>query len=215
MTQGLFNRRSLGLGGLLAVLVAGLAASPALAKSTAPAKLTGSSVDTSMCSIPQVAQPFLSASDTNWYTLAAGQTPGNFNGAGWTLTGGAKIITTPLADGQSGQVLDLPAGSQAVSPNICVSTDYPTARTMVQNAAGTEIAYAVAYAGTKSWNKPKPAGQISGPGNGWSLSDSFQVHPGDLAGWQIVQFTFAASAGDNGNSDAEMYNFYIDPRMGR
>ncbi len=207
MTQCLFNRRSFGLSGPLAVLLAGLVASPALAK---PPPATASAVDTSMCFSPQLSQRFLSFNDMNWYTLAPGETSDNFDGGGWTLSGGAQIITTELADGQTGSVLDLPSGSKAVSPNICVESDYPTARTMVQNGPGANIAFAVSYDGTPSWDKPLPAGGIKGAGTGWSVSAPFQVHPGNLPGWQLVRFTFAS----NGKgSDAKIYNFYIDPRM--
>lgn len=206
MTKDLFKRRSISLSGTLAVVIAGLAAGPALAKQTTAA------VDTSMCSIPQVSQPFLSASDGNWYMLPAGETAGNFDGSGWTLTGGAQIITTQLADGQTRQVLDLPAGAQAVSPNVCVSSDYPTARTMMQSDAAAEIDYAVSYAGTKSWDqKPKPIGQITAAGTGWSLSDPFAVNPGARLGWQLVRFTFESN-GRKG-SGAQIYNFFVDPRM--
>lgn len=205
MIQDLFNRaaRSLGLCAAVAVMGTGLAASPALAGTT-------TFVDTSWCSAPQVSQPFLSAKDSNWYALASGQTVDNFDGGGWTLSGGAHLTTTQLGDGQTGSVLDLPKGSQAVSPTICVQSDYPTARTLVQNGPGANIAVAVAYAGTKSWDKPTPAGGIKGAATGWALSNPFRVHPGNLPGWQLVQFTFA----NNGKGgDADMYNFYIDPRM--
>ena len=207
MTQGLFNRRLGGMTGMLAVLVAGLVAGPAAAKPTPPAQTL---IDTSMCSDPLLSQPFVSSNDTNWYTLAPGETADNFDGGGWTLSGGAQIITTQLADGQTGSVLDLPSGSTAVSPSICVESDYPTARTMVQNGKGANIAFAVSYAGTPSWDKPQPAGGIKGSGTGWSLSNPFQVHPGNLPGWQLVRFTLTANGKAN---DAQIYNFYIDPRM--
>jgi hypothetical protein len=207
MTNGLFNRLLISRSGMLAVLITSLAASPALAKQTAAA------VDTSMCSPPGVSQPFLSANDSNWYMLSPGQTAGNFDGSGWALTGGAQIITTQLTDGQTGQVLDLPAGAQAVSPDVCVSSDYPTARTMVQSDATAVLDYAVAYAGTKAWDKkPKPLGQITGAGAGWTASDPFAVNPGTQPGWQLVRFTFESN-GKNG-SDAQLYDFYVDPRMG-
>lgn len=209
MTQGLFNVRSISLSGVLVVLAASIAANPAAAQQTITA------VDTSMCSPPQVFQPFLSAGDTNWYMLPSGQTAGNFSGAGWTLAGGAQIVTTRLADGQTGRVLDLPAGAQATSPSICVSADYPTARTVVRGDARAQLDYAVSYAGTKSWvKKPKPIGQITSPtAAGWSLSDPFQVNPGTLPGWQLVRFTYQSN-GKNG-SDVQIYNFYVDPRMKR
>jgi hypothetical protein len=206
MTVGLFNRRISGMAGMLVVLVAGLVAGPAVAKPLGAQSL----VDTSMCSDPQLSQPFLSARDTNWYTLAPGESVGNFDGGGWTLSGGAQIVSARLADGQTGSVLDLPTGSTAISPSICVASDYPTARTMVQNAPGANVAFAVSYAGTKSWDKPSPAGSIKGTGTGWSVSNPFQVHPGNLPGWQLVRFTLASNGK---SSDAKIYNFYIDPRM--
>jgi hypothetical protein len=203
--KGLFNRRSLGRSAVITAIITAFAAGPALA-ATKPT----SAVDTSACSTPALAQPFLSANDTNWYTLAPGETADNFDGTGWTLTGGARIITTRLADGQTGSVLDLPSGSMAVSPSICVESDYPTARTVVKDAPGAQIGYSVAYAGTLSAVVPEPAGFIVGTAPGWSLSNPFQVHPGNAAGWQLVRFTFVSFGL---LSNAQMYNFYIDPRM--
>jgi len=206
MTKDLFSRRSLGLSGGLAVLLAGLAASPALASSkpTTP-------VGNSACMNPQLSQPFLSAGDSNWYTLAPGESPDSFNGGGWTLSGGAHITTTHLRDGRTGPVLDLPSGSTAVSPPMCVATDYPTARTMVRDVIGSEGVHTfVSYAGTKTANQPQNTGQVHGNGTAWTLSNPFQVHPGNLPGWQMVQFTLVPGGK---TSDFQIYNFYVDPRM--
>lgn len=203
MTKDLFSGRKLGISGAFAVLLCGLAAGPALARDTVTA------VDTSACSDPLLSQPFLSANDSNLYTLAAGESADSFDGTGWTLSGGAQIISTPLADGQTGSVLDLPAGSQAVSPTMCVSAAYPTARTLVQGDPRSQIGFSVSYAGTKTWDKAKKTGQIPTTDNGWSLSDPFNIRPGHLPGWQLVRFTFS---GDKEN-DAQLYNFYVDPRM--
>src|ERR1035438_2145816 len=117
--------RRVGLG----VVIAALGAAPAQAATTP--------VDTSMCTPPVFAQPFLSWQDTNSYTLVSGQQADNFSGAGWVLSGGAKIVTATLADGTTGSVLDMPAGAQAVSPTICVESDYPDARMMVSNLSGS------------------------------------------------------------------------------
>jgi hypothetical protein len=207
MTQYLFSPRSFGLSGTLAVLLAGLTASPALAKQAAP--LSPTPVDTSACSSPHLVQPFLAANDTNWYTLAPGQTADNFAGGGWTLSGGAQIITTRLANGQTGLVLDLRSGSQAVSPVMCVTSAYPTARTMVYGATKKGITFSVAYAGTSSWGNAIKTGNIQASNSGWSLSDPFSLQPGALPGWQLVQFTLT---GDKKN-DTQISNLYIDPRM--
>jgi hypothetical protein len=206
MTKCLFNRRSQLLSGVLVVLVTALAASPAVAKK---ASSTQAPVDTSACVNPQLSQPFLSANDTNWYTLAPGQTPDNFNGSGWTLSGGAQIITTQLADGQTGSVLDLPSRSQAVSPILCVTSDYPTARTMVYGTTKKGITFSVAYAGTSSWGNAMQTGTIEASGTGWSVSAPFSLQPGTLPGWQLVQFTIT---GDK-KYDTQISNLYVDPRM--
>jgi hypothetical protein len=79
--------------------------------------------DASTCSTQAFSQPFLSAGDSNWYTLVPGQSSGSFDGAGWTLSAGARVVSTTLADGSTASVLDLPSGSKAVSPTICVTSD--------------------------------------------------------------------------------------------
>lgn len=200
MKQRPFSRRALGLG----VLLAALGAAPAQAKPPW-------AVDTSMCAAPQLSQPFLSIGDSNWYTLVPGESPDNFDGAGWTLSGGARIITTTLPDGKTGSVLDLPTGAQAVSPTVCVQSNYPTARSMVLNGASSKgVSFSVAYAGTKTWGNPHATGRLYGRALGWSPSDPVQVNPNKPAGWQPVQFTFTA---DKTPGDTQIYNFYVDPRM--
>src|ERR1700748_2510925 len=99
-------RRAAGLGIGIAALLAGSAQAATFAPSP---------VDTSWCMSPLLTQPFSGAKDSNWYTLMPGESSGGFDGTGWTLSGGAKIVTTTEADGSTGTVLDLPSGSTAVS----------------------------------------------------------------------------------------------------
>jgi hypothetical protein len=157
-------------------------------------------------------QTFLSMKDRNWYTLAPGQSPDGFNGAGWTLTNGAQIVSTQLQDGQSGSVLDLPSGAVAVSPPICVTSDYPTARTLVRNVVGGEgVQFYVSYQGTHTWEQPQNTGQLHGQKNGWTVSSPVNLQPDHhTVGWQIVRFAFVAGGK---TSDFQVYNFYVDPRM--
>jgi hypothetical protein len=165
----------------------------------------------SACSAPaySFSQPFASVNDWNWYALAPGQNVDSFNGDGWTLTGGAKIVTTTLADGRTGQVLDLPAGSKAVSPPMCVSATYPTAKALVRDVAGAPSVHLfVAYTDTQSWGSPAAAGVLAG-GTQWGNSQPLQLHPGNLYGWQEETFTLT---GGNSGSDAQVYNFWVDPR---
>lgn len=206
MTKRLFSIWSLGLTATLAVLLTGIVASPAMADTSSSA----SPVATTSCTSPPVSQPFLSWNDTNWYTLAPGETPDNFDGNGWTLAAGASIAPTQLADGQTGAVLDLPTGALAISPRVCVDADYPTARTMIETTGRAAVAVGVYYADADPSTKLQRSGTIQGAGAGWSASDPFDVHPGTLPGWQMVRFIFKAT-GLTGH--ARLYNFYIDPRM--
>jgi hypothetical protein len=198
--------RSLGLCGLLTTAVAFLAASPAMAGQINESGMPWG--DTSTCNAPAFTQPFLSAGDSNWYTLAPGETPGSFGGAGWTLSGGAAI---KAGQNGTGSVLDLPSGSQAISPPMCVSSDYPTARTMVRDVSGAQgVQVLVAYAGTKTESKAQNVGQVHGQGSGWMLSNSLNIHPGDLPGWQLVRFTLVPGGK---SSDFQVYDFWVDPHM--
>ena len=105
MTQGLFRSHPsrIRLGGLLMVAIACCAASPAMARTYTP-------VDTSACSAPSLSQALLPFGDSNWYTPLPGESNDAMSATGWTLSGGASIKTTTLADGKIGPVLDLPSG---------------------------------------------------------------------------------------------------------
>ncbi len=155
-----FHCRKLALG----VLIAGLTATPALAAPPALATTTPAPpIDTSWCTEPLLSEPFAAAGDANQYMLVPGQSPDNFDGTGWTLTGGAQIVTTTLADGTTSSVLDLPAGSAAISPNVCVQEDYPDARAMVRDVAGSGgLSFEVSYQGRPSWDSPQATGRLHG-----------------------------------------------------
>ncbi len=193
----LFSRRLVGLGAVIAAF--------------AVLPVQAASADTTSCQNPLLSQPFLSVGDQNFYTLAPGESVDNFDGTGWTLSGGASLVTTTLADGTTGQVLDLPSGSKAVSPVMCVDLGFQTMRTMVRNVVGAEgVFFYVAYQGTNTWDQPKNTGQVHGQHSDWTLSDPVNVQPSNLPGWQVVQFTFIPGGQ---KSDFQVYNFYVDPRM--
>jgi hypothetical protein len=201
MKKYLFSLRSLALGGLIAAFAA------------VPAQAATTTVDTSMCSNPLLTQPFLSAHDSNWYTMLSGETPGDFNGAGWTLTGGAEVVTATRPDGSTTSVLDLPSGSTAVSPEICVTSDYPTARAMVRNVAGAEgVFFYVSYEGTKTWSVPKNTGQVHGSGTAWTMATPVNMQPLKTQGWQPMRITLIPGGK---TSDFQVYDLYVDPRMSR
>jgi hypothetical protein len=214
MMQQLFTRgaRAAGLAGLIAALLGVVAANPASAATTTQIPATTTSTDTGSCASPTFSQTFLSIKDRNWYTLAPGQSPDGFNGAGWTLTNGAQIVPAQLQGGRSGSVLNLPSGAVAVSPPICVTSDYPTARTVVRNVVGGDgVQFYVSYQGTRTWEQPQNTGQLHGQQNNWTVSNPVNVQPDHhTAGWQIVRFAFVAGGK---TSDFQLYDFYVDPRM--
>jgi hypothetical protein len=208
--------RAAGLVGLVAAVLAAVAVHPAPAAAdttTLPTGLTGTApTDTAGCMNPALNQTFLSTKDRNWYTLAPGQSPDGFTGAGWTLARGARIVTTQLQTGQPGSVLDLPSGAVAISPPMCVTSEYPTARSLVRNVTGAEgVQFYVSYAGTRTWDQPKDTGQLHGQQSNWTVSNPLNVQPDhSTAGWQLVRFVFIAGGR---SSDFQVYNFYVDPRM--
>jgi hypothetical protein len=200
--NGSFARR-----GLIAVCAAGAAVA-----AVAPAA-SASVYDTSACANPQESQNFLSWKDPNWYTPIPGQNSAGFDGSGWTLGNGAQLVTAPLPDGSTGQVLDLPSGAWAVSPVSCVTTDYPTARTMVRDVKGAEgVGFSVSYAGDDAWTAPKNTGQVHGKATDWTLSAPVNLQPTKTTGWQAVRVVFV---GLGKTSDFQVYDAELDPRMKR
>ena len=206
MKKDLFSQRSLALG----VLLTACLAMPA----QATAATTANTVDTSACAMGALSQPFLSWNDTNEYELMPGESADRFAGTGWTLSGGAQIITTQLADGTIGQVLNLPSGSKAVSPTICVQTNFPIARTMVRDVKGSEGVFVyLSYEGTNTWSNPQNTGQVhSTSGTAWALSGAINLQSQNGTGWEPLKLTFVA--GGN-TSDFQLYNLYLDPKMAR
>jgi hypothetical protein len=214
MMQYLLSRgaRAAGLAGLVAALMGVVAANPASAATTTLIPSSSTITDTGTCANPNMSQSFLSVKDRNWYTLAPGQSSDGFNGAGWTLANGAQIVTTQLQGGQTGSVLNLPSGAVAVSPPICVTSAYPTARTLVRNVVGGDgVQFYVSYQGTRTWEQPQNTGQLHGQNSRWTVSGPVNVQPDHhTPGWQIVRFAFVAGGR---TSDFQLYNFYVDPRM--
>jgi hypothetical protein len=193
-----------------ATAVAACGALLALGIGSAQAETTSLGVSSpAQCAEPALTQPFLYAGDSSYYTLAPGQTPDSFEGTSWTLSGGASIKKTTLYDGSTGYVLDLPSGSQAVSPSFCVTSEYPTARTLIRDVAGSQgVSFNVSYQGTKSWDTPKNTGQVHGNGSEWTLSGKVNMQPSSVSGWQLVRLTLIPKGSA---SDYQLYNLYIDP----
>jgi hypothetical protein len=187
-------RRALGAVAIAVGLLLTIASAPALA-------------DASSCSSPTLTQPFSSFGDDNWYALVPGQTPGNFDGTGWTLDNGAKLVTATVTGGTSATVLRLPMGSSATSPEMCVDPTYQSARMMVRGVFGqAKVSAEVSYQTPSGWSQPTPMGDVDVPST-WQPSAVLSLNP-PTPGWQIARFTLSA---EGYNYGSKLYNFYIDP----
>ena len=162
----------------------------------------------SSCPTPAVSQPFLSWGDSALYTPAPGVTPDSFTAAGWTLTGGARVVSTTLADGHTGLVLDLPPGSSATSPTVCVDSTEPTA-SMITQAVGTgAFANAATFYVTPVGSSLLTGGQPVGAGTQWSESRPANVFRG--VGSENATLTLVSN---EKTGDVQVYNLFIDPHM--
>lgn len=194
----------------------GASASPALAsrgywwyhQNAAPAKV---SQELAVCPGQTFSQPFEALNDGNYYTLVEGS---EFNGPeeGWELKNGAQVTEATRPDGSTGGVLDLPAGSYAISPPVCVTLQYPTARAYVENVEGFGgVNVSVVYANARSFGVS--SGLLSAKkGAGWELSSPFNVKPqlaGSEEGTREVRFVFANLS----KGDFRLSGLYVDPRM--
>jgi hypothetical protein len=168
------------------------------------------------CSAPTLFQPFASWKDSRHYVLAPGGSFDDPSGGGWQLGGGAAIVQEDDTDGDTNGVLDMPTGSVAVSPTMCVDLDYPTARMWVRNVEGDgDIKVAVMYDAGKTSRMPQSVGHVHGAKAGWRLSGDLKIQPqlaGKEAGWRRVAFVLQAGGKD---SLFRLDDFYVDPRMVR
>jgi hypothetical protein len=184
-------------------------AAPAAVAKKADTVLAPAIVGGTVCQGQAFSQAFLAYGDSRYYTLAPG---GEFNGPseGWTLSGGASVAAAVRPDGSTGDVLNLPAGSRAVSAPMCVTLAYPSSRLWISGAEGKRgVIASVSYAGTLSAITPQETGRITGKKE-WTLSE-FAVEPG-LAGKEEapreVRFVF-----ESVKATQQLYGIYVDPRM--
>jgi hypothetical protein len=203
--------------------LAALASAAALTASAAAPSAKAASLGIA-CPDP-TSTPFLPFADGSYYAATPG---GGFeNGAaGWTLTGGAHVVTgnEPWMVGGAGQShsLSLPAGSSATSPPMCIGLLSSKMRLFAQNtgAAGSNLRVQVIYNGG--------VGALLG-GLGSTLRISDQADFAGTSAWrptapylmaggilplltQSVQFRFTPlSTGGNWRID----DVYLDPLMHR
>ncbi|HEX5984502.1 MAG TPA: hypothetical protein VFY69_09880 [Solirubrobacterales bacterium] len=145
------------------------------------------------CSYPEGEQVFSAWGDPRSYVLAP---DGDFaaGGAGWTLEGEAAVVS---------EALELPAGSSAVSPSLCISEDTPFLRSMARDSGvpgaklQVEIIYeqldatrsrVVARDKQEDWDPTQPLGQNFGLATADGNS-SVRVRLTAVGGdWQVDDF---------------------------
>jgi hypothetical protein len=183
---------------------AGASLAPAPGASLAPAATSAAN-----CTMPLLSQPFATWNDSNEYAFAPGTASDAFAGAGWTLSKGASITTSGLADGSTGSVLNLPYGATAVSPPMCVQWNFPDVRMMMRDADGKPgVNVLASYPGSGTSSSSGYA--ATGLGASWNNSQLHQIHPANIDGWQLLVLTVQ---GTDAGGVTQVYNLAVDPRM--
>src|SRR5579875_3922887 len=196
MTKYLFSR-SMVSAAVMTAVVAVLAPGQSMAATT-----------TASCSTPVVSQAFLSWGDRNLYTPAPGVAPDSFYSAGWVLTNGATLKSEVLADGSIGLVLDLPPGSSATSPVMCVESGEPYARMVTRMVGTTASSNATTFYVTPAGSTKLGSGMPVLGGTQWAESPPDNVYPG--SGSEDVYFTYKSNVKFG---DLQVYNLFVDPHM--
>ena len=194
----------------MAAVVSSLGLTGALNAAPAQASL----VTTGACDASPLTQPFAAFGDTNDYKLVPG---GSFeSGApGWTLSGGARVVSGSEPYGATGSVgnssLYLPAGASVQTPFTCVNASYPTLRFFARNnSLLSTVVVELVYSNPVLGLVPIPVGTVV-LGGQWKPSlpmTTLSAIPGLLdGGTSQVSLRFTALLGSSQIDDV-----FIDPR---
>ncbi len=174
------------------------------------------------CSDPTLEQPFGAIGDSRDYVLAPGGAFADPAAPGWSLDGGASVIsaTDPFGLGavEDTYSLSLPAGASATSPLMCVDLRFPTMRFVSAQTAerdgdlDVEVLYPEAVDEKKrTWHRSSSLKLKSK--DGWQVSKDIKLEPdraGKNIGWRMVALRFSAED-DRGSWLVD--DVYVDPRM--
>jgi len=159
-----------------------------------------------------VSHPFAAFGDNSNYVLAPG---GDFESGtpGWSLTG-AQVLAgneTFLATGSHS--LAIAAGGQAVSPPVCVGSEYPTFRFFARRLSGgpqSSLTASLRWIDVLGIAVESPAGSVP-PTSSWAPSPAMRLGnsvPLWLGGSTLyVQLVFRSTGGGSWAID----DAYIDP----
>lgn len=174
--------------------------------------------DANDCGNPDLSQPFLP-----WLDAAHYFSLGTFedNAAGWSLSSGAGVTSGnepwQVAGSSDSQSLDLPRGSSATSPTVCVGIDDPAVRFFAKRSGGGLLGKlsvlevdAIVQTNVLGATVTVPVG-VTGTGNGWSptlpmvvAADLLPLLPGNQT---PVAFKFTPI----GTADWQIDDTYVDP----
>jgi hypothetical protein len=194
----------------LAATAASIAASLAFAGTASAGLLVQT---TTNCPGQPLSQPFKAWGDGASYELMPGGAAEST--AGWTLTGGAGIVTGnepwKVHGSTDSHSMHLPSGSSATTAPICVGLDSPTVRFFVKKNSGLLSTLAVSAV-----LRPSLGGELVVPvgvilGGSWQPSPSFlflgnllPILPGQ---YTPVSFRFTPVLG----GDWQVDDVYVDP----
>jgi hypothetical protein len=168
------------------------------------------------CDDPVLSQPFKPWLDSAYYKPVDDFESG---ADGWTLAGGAKVVDGNAAQKVGGASdafsLQLPAGSSATSPAVCVGLDEPTLRyfarrnsgllstltvsVQVQLELGVWVTLPIGVDLGGAWHPSLPS---------LVVANLLPLLPPDMT---AVRFKFAPLLGGSWQID----DVYVDPRMSR
>jgi hypothetical protein len=137
-------------------------------------------------------------------------------GAGWSLAGGAHVVSggDPFSLGgkRSTKALSLPAGSSTTSPSACIAKGMPTFRFTARNkgAAKSRLRVTIVY-GAGGKKATKRAGDIAA-GRTWSPAKQLSLRLGQVGSATSVSFRFSPL---DSTGSWQIDSLYVDPRLSR
>jgi hypothetical protein len=168
---------------------------------------------TTPCAGESLQQVFAAWGDSSWYFLAP---DGGFEagGAGWTLSGGARVVdgNEPFALGGAAdkRSLSLPAGGSVTSPPFCIDPDTRMVRWVQHAPRGALLAVSVVHLDPRATSPGRVLDVVRGGGS-WEPSAQTTIPLARTGargnGSTTVALRFTALAGEWTLDD-----LYVDPR---
>lgn len=137
-------------------------------------------------------------------------------GAGWALSGGARVVSGgdrfSLGGSRSTRALSLPFGGSATSPAACIARGMPTFRFTGRNkgAAKSRLRVTVVY-GAGGKKASKRVGDVTA-GRAWSPVRQLSLKLGQIGSATSVSFRFTPLDRDG---RWQVDSLYVDPRLSR